>query len=70
MITSETILESALKLKPEEKMHIIETLIESMSEPDEETEQLWIEEAEKRYQAYKMGKTKVYSLEEVLDRIK
>ena len=45
----------ALKLKPIDKIHLAELLLISLDKPDEAVEQKWVEESEKRYQAYKEG---------------
>ena len=49
------ILEQALKLKPEERFIIVEGLIKSLDEPDSTIDAIWVEEAEKRLQAYRAG---------------
>ena len=46
----------ALKLSPRERAALAERLIASLDALDDaENEQLWLEEAEKRYQEYKKG---------------
>jgi hypothetical protein len=46
---------------------LAEHLIASLEmEEDEEVEELWLQEAERRYQAYKQGKAKAKSAEDVL----
>ena len=46
----------ALQLPPRDRAALAERLIASLdSLADAENEQLWVEEAEKRYQAYKKG---------------
>lgn len=46
----------ALELRPQERAALAERLIASLdSLDDSENEQLWLEEAERRYQAYKNG---------------
>jgi putative addiction module component (TIGR02574 family) len=47
---------SALKLSVADRAALAERLIESLDALDDaETERLWVEEAERRYQAYKQG---------------
>jgi putative addiction module component (TIGR02574 family) len=65
MNSSKIILEQALKLKPVEKYLIIEGLLRSLDEPDETIDEIWAIEAEKRLQAYKEGKLKTLTYEEV-----
>ena len=59
------ILEHALKLKPAEKFMLIEGLLTSLDEPDKTIDEIWAIEAEKRLRAYKEGKLKTVSYEEV-----
>ncbi len=59
------ILEHALKLKPAEKFMLIEGLLTSLDEPDKTIDEIWAVEAEKRLKAYKEGKLKTVSYEEV-----
>ncbi|MFQ5865363.1 MAG: addiction module protein [bacterium] len=59
------ILEQALKMKPADKLMIIEALLNSLDEPDKKIEEIWAIEAEKRLKAYKEGKLKTLTYEEV-----
>lgn len=59
------ILKHALKLKPAEKFMLIEGLLTSLDEPDKTIDEIWAVEAEKRLRAYKEGKLKTVSYEEV-----
>jgi putative addiction module component (TIGR02574 family) len=55
----EEIEEKALRLTSRERALLVERLISSLDdEEDPEAERLWIEEAERRYNAYKQGKIK------------
>jgi len=57
----------ALKLTPNERAELAESLIASLDEPDEaDAEQAWLEEADKRYQAYKQGRISSRPAEDVL----
>jgi len=64
-MSSKEIIESALKLSPPERLLIIEGILKSLDEPDAEIEKIWIEEAEKRLQAYREGKLKGIPIEEI-----
>lgn len=58
----------ALKLSPEERAALAAHLIASLdSLDDSENERLWLEEADRRYQAYKKGNVSARSAEEVLN---
>lgn len=51
--------ENALQLPPFDRAQLVEHLIHSLDEEeDQEAERLWIEEAERRYREYREGKTK------------
>lgn len=64
-MSSKEIIESVLKLSPPERLLIIEEILKSLDEPDAEIEKIWIEEAEKRLQAYRDGKLKGIPIEEI-----
>lgn len=57
----------ALQLTLTERAMLAEHLIASLDRPDDaQNEQLWLEEAERRYQAYKHGRISARSAEDVL----
>ena len=57
----------ALQLTPTERAVLAEHLIASLDRlSDAQNEQLWLEEAERRYQAYKDGRISARSAEDVL----
>ncbi len=60
----------ALKLNAIDKIHLVELLLESLDKPDPEIMDKWIRESEDRYEAFKKGKIKSKSYEEVINRIK
>ncbi len=66
-MSSKTVLEQALKLKPEEKFSVIEVLLKSLDEPDAALDGIWVEEAEKRLAAYRQGRLEGIPMEEVFD---
>ncbi len=63
--TTRSILSQALKMSPTDKFIIIEGLLNSLDEPDKTVDEIWAIEAEKRLQAYKDGKLKTVTYEEV-----
>ena len=65
MSPTKTIISKALHLKPAEKSIVIEALMKSLDVPDPEIEKIWAEEAEKRLKAYKAGKLKTVSFEDM-----
>ncbi|MBA1438462.1 MAG: addiction module protein [Epsilonproteobacteria bacterium] len=62
------IIEEALHLKPQERYIVIENLVRSLYQPDEEVEKIWIEESQKRLKAYKEGKVKTFTYEQVFNK--
>jgi len=67
---SKKLLKEALQLRPADRLQLIEWLTQSLDKPDERIEQIWAEEAEKRYQALKQGKVKTIPLDEIIRRYK
>ena len=67
---SKKLLKEALQLRPADRLRLIEWLTQSLDKPDERIEQIWAEEAEKRYQALKQGKVKTIPLDEIIRRYK
>ena len=70
MATSKDILEQAISLQPIEKAELVDTLISSLDKSDTSLDLLWAKEAESRLSAYKSGKLKSVSLNEVLSKYK
>jgi len=68
MSDSKRIVESALNLSPAEKLYIIEMLSNSLNEPDEKIDGYWKEEVEERYEAFKSGKIKSISYNDILKK--
>ena len=66
---NEELQQEVLGLKTLEKVHLVELILESLDKPDMKIQNKWIEESEKRYDAYKAGKLKALSYEEVIKRL-
>ena len=58
------IMEKMLCLKASERYELLEMLHKSLDKPDPEIDSVWIEEAERRLQAYREGRLDVVSMEE------
>ncbi len=59
----------ALKLPVAQRAALAERLIESLDSLDDaENERLWVEEAERRYQAYREGRLSARSAAEAIQR--
>jgi len=64
-MTSKDILEQALRLKPAERFLVVEGLLKSLDEPDQELDAIWAEEAEKRLRAYREGRLEGIPMEDL-----
>ena len=69
MVTKE-IREKILALNEVERVRLAEFIFDSLDKPDPEVEQKWIEESERRYQAYKEGRINPVSMNEIRQRYK
>jgi putative addiction module component (TIGR02574 family) len=67
VMNSKQILENALNLKPQDKIVIIEGLLNSLDEPDKTIDEIWAKEAEKRLKAYREGKLKGIDFSEIFE---
>ena len=65
METPESLLKKALLLKPQDRFLLIDGLIHSLDEPNKEIDEIWAEEASKRLNAHREGKTKGIPFSEV-----
>ena len=57
-MSSKEIIQNALKLSPQEKLLIVDSILQSLDEPDKNLETIWAEESEKRLKAFREGKIK------------
>jgi putative addiction module component (TIGR02574 family) len=48
----------AVKLPPEERMEVVERILDSLDEPDAALDALWAKEADDRLSAYRRGEVK------------
>jgi putative addiction module component (TIGR02574 family) len=65
MESSKNLLEKALKLKPQERILLLEGLLQSLDEPDKALDSIWSKEAKKRLNAYRKGKIKGVKYEDI-----
>ena len=70
MKTKDKILKEISALSPKEKAQIIDALIKSLNEPDEDIDRLWEQESESRIDAYEKGQLKSVSVNEVFSKYK
>lgn len=66
---TENLQQEVLRLKVQEKIHLIELILESLDHPDLKIQEKWVEESEKRFDAYKAGKVTALSYEQVMKRL-
>lgn len=69
MSTAE-ILESARKLRPVERLQLIDALMDSLDEPDPAIEAAWAAEAQDRLAAYERGELKAAPIEELFQKLR
>jgi putative addiction module component (TIGR02574 family) len=67
MITQE-IKEKVLALNEVERLRLAEFIFDSLDKPDPEIEQKWIEESERRYQAYKESRIQPVHINDIKQR--
>lgn len=67
-MTCEELQTQALRLTASEKIHLVEFLLESLDKPDPEIQKMWVQESEKRYDAFLEGKNKSTSYNDVMKR--
>jgi len=70
MSAQEEIKEKILSLNEVERLRIAEFIYDGLDKPDVYVEAIWVDESEKRYQAYKEGKIQGVSINEIKSRYK
>ena len=65
-MSNKEIIENALKLSPQEKLLIVDSILRSLDEPDKEIEEIWLEESEKRLKLFREGKLKGIPFEQLI----
>ncbi|MBS0497548.1 MAG: addiction module protein [Proteobacteria bacterium] len=68
-MNTKALLDEAMKLKPEERLTLVEGLIQSLDEPGKRLDEIWAEEAEKRLKAYREGKLQVVPMEGIFQEM-
>lgn len=64
--TAEALSAQAVKLPPEERMEVVERILDSLDEPDASLDALWAKEADDRLAAYRRGEVRAVALSEVI----
>jgi putative addiction module component (TIGR02574 family) len=64
--TAETLSAQAVQLPPEERMAVVERILDSLDEPDASMDALWAKEADDRLTAYRRGEIRAVALSDVV----
>jgi putative addiction module component (TIGR02574 family) len=64
--TAETISAQAVQLPPEDRMVLVERILDSLDEPDATLDALWAKEADDRLAAYRRGEIRALALSDVI----
>ena len=64
--TAETLCAQVVQLPPEERMQVVERILDSLDEPDASLDALWAKEADRRLAAYRRGEIRAVTLSEVI----
>lgn len=64
---TQEVLENALQLKPQERLVLVDLLLESVDCSHPKIDNIWFEEAQRRLDAYREGKMKTIAMEELFD---
>jgi putative addiction module component (TIGR02574 family) len=64
--TAEALSAQAMQLAPDERLALVEHLLDSLDVPDPSLDALWAAEADDRLTAYRRGEIRAVSLSEVL----
>ena len=64
--TAEALSAQAVQLPPEERMALVERILDSLDEPDASLDALWAKEADDRLAAYRRGEIRAVALSDVI----
>lgn len=65
-MNTKELIDTALKLPPDERFALIDELLHSLDRPDPDLDRVWIEEAERRLAAYRSGRVRGIPAEDVV----
>jgi putative addiction module component (TIGR02574 family) len=66
----ENIYNKALKLRPAERLQLMEMIARSLDQPNEKIDEIWANEAESRYEALIKGDVRTIALDDIIARYK
>jgi len=58
--------DSVLQLPPNERAKLLDVIVISLDRPDSQIDKIWLDEAQKRLEAFKAGRTKGIPAKDVL----
>ena len=64
--TAETLSAQAVQLPPEDRLALVERILDSLEEPDASMDALWAKEADDRLAAYRRGQIRALTLSDVI----
>ncbi len=64
------ILDEALLLSPTDRIELVNCLLASLDSSDKEIDAVWMDEVERRIDAYERGEMKAMTIEEVMQKYK
>ncbi|MGK7926242.1 MAG: addiction module protein [Spirulina sp.] len=62
------LVDSVLQLPPNERARLLDVIVTSLDRPDSNIDNIWLDEAQKRLEAFKAGKTQGIPARDVLGR--
>jgi putative addiction module component (TIGR02574 family) len=65
-IAAEILCAQIVQLPPEERLQVVERILDSLDEPDASLDALWAKEADNRLAAYRRGEIRAVTLSEVI----
>jgi len=66
MSVDKEFIDKALKLKPQDKIFLLEAIVESLDKPDQDIQEVWLKEAQARLNAHRAGRTRGIPVEQAL----
>lgn len=64
--TAETLSAQVVQLPPEDRLALVERILDSLDEPDASMDALWAKEADDRLAAYRRGEIRALALSDVI----
>ena len=65
-LTAETLSAQVVQLPPEDRLVLVERILDSLDEPDASMDALWAKEANDRLDAYRRGEIRALALSDVI----